>query len=475
MIGWPAPVLFFIAGAIAANGAIRVQLTQRDGGKIVDLPLEQYVAAVLAGEVGAFKSDEALKAMAVAARTYGIRLKGRHASRGFDLCSTTHCQFADVRAIKPRVEQAAEATAGEMLWYEGKLALTYYSQDCGGRTEDASAVWSGSSVPYLKSRDDEYCVRGGKFNWQWTSTAAQLGSALRASGLKAPSVLNRISILRRSQTGRATMLALSGAGESVPLSASSLRFALGRTLGWNTLRSERWDVQSVDGRFVFQGSGAGHGAGLCQRGADRMGVEGRSYREILAHYYQGAMVGLTARGLKWTRLGGERVAVMTPYPDRDAGMVAIADRTARDLSLAPPIEIRIYPDVETFRNATGEPGWVAAHAAGRRIHMQPQVGAVVERTLRHELLHIMVEERAAPGIPLWFREGLVAYLASRSTQGTGHAPEDAAIRQTTDAARARQANHDARRRIAELVQRHGEPAVLEWLKRGLPPEVRGSP
>ena len=77
-------------------------------------------------------------------------------------------------------------------------------------------------------------------------------------------------------------------------------------------------------------------------------------------------------------------------------------------------KIRVYPDVETFRNATGEPGWVAARTSGRRIQLQPAAvlreRGALDSTIHHELLHVFVEAQAAGGLPVWFREGLVGYL-----------------------------------------------------------------
>src|SRR5580658_5479849 len=145
----------------AAEDSLKVRVWSPKGYSIVDVPIEKYVAAVLAGESSLFKSDEALKAMAVAARTYGIRFRSRHASQGFDLCATTHCQRIELGAVTPRLQAVADATAGELLWYQGKLALTPYSGNCGGRTEDVSEVWPGVPAPYLRSREDPNCVRAG--------------------------------------------------------------------------------------------------------------------------------------------------------------------------------------------------------------------------------------------------------------------------------------------------------------------------
>jgi stage II sporulation protein D len=216
---------------------------------------------------------------------------------------------------------------------------------------------------------------------------------------------------------------------------------------------------------------------MCQLGADRMGLEGHEYREILAFYYPGTLLGLTARGLAWRRMGGETVSLMTTQPDRDGTVLASAERQVKEIAQqygwAQPggIEIRVYPDVETFRNATGEPGWVAARTSGRRIHLQPaealRTRAALDSTIHHELLHVFVEAQAARGIPLWFREGLVGYLEHAA--GTGSAEgEERDLRQREDAARARRAYAAAAQKVADAVRRYGAPAVLGWLKSGLP-------
>src|ERR1051326_2321550 len=91
---------------------------------LVSEPLEDYVAAVLAGEAGTFKSDESLKAMAVAIRTFAVRFDGRHAGEGFDFCDTTHCQDFRISAVTDRLRSAVESTEGEILWFNGKPAGT---------------------------------------------------------------------------------------------------------------------------------------------------------------------------------------------------------------------------------------------------------------------------------------------------------------------------------------------------------------
>jgi stage II sporulation protein D len=487
----------------------KIQVRTAQGNRTIELPLERYVAGVLAGESSVFRSDEALKAMAVAARTYAVRLRGRHAAEGFDFCATTHCQRLDLEAVTPRIESVGALTAGELLWFEGKPAFTCYTRDCGGRTEDAAAVWPDQAASYLKSHEDPYCTQAGRTPWLWNGDPLQIAEALRRSQLRTPQLVERIAIVERTASGRARTLLLSGRAESQRISAGSFRFAMGRELGWSSVLSDRYEVRVSNGRPVFEGMGSGHGVGLCQRGAEQMGLSGRSYREILAFYYPGTEVGLTGRGIPWQRFGGQGVSLLTTRPDRDRKLLALAERTVRSVSqetnlpMPRDIEVRIYPDLDTFRNATGEPGWVAGDTRGRRIHLQPAevLRGALESTLRHEMLHVAVEAQITADLPLWFREGLVEYLASggadplvragRPRPAAGQASDsvegaqrptrgsaaDQGVRPTMgmdDLARARRAYEDAAHAVSDLAKHYGLATLLGWLKTGLPPEVRNT-
>jgi len=472
------------ATTAVASSSVKIELRTERGVKIVEMPLERYVTAAIAGESSVFRSGEALKAMAIAARTYAVRMHGRHRAEGFDLCDTTHCQRLDVEAVTPRLVSAAADTAGELLWFEGSPAFTPYTRDCGGQAEDASAVWPDLGVPYLTRHSDEYCPRARTSAWQWSGDPRKILEALQRSRLRGPHVLDRIEISDRTSSGRAHQLLLAGNGESVRISAGSFRFAMGRELGWNTLRGDRYEVRSSNGRILFEGSGSGHGVGLCQLGAEQMGLTGKSYRQILAYYYPGTLVGLTGRELSWQRLAGDAITMLTTQPEQDRVALATAERLAKRITertkwpVPANVEIRVYPDLDTFRNATGEPGWVAAHTEGRRIHLQPasllrRKGAL-ESTLSHELMHVALEEEAAQSraaLPLWFREGLVNYLVSGQGNGVARIPSDSEFRQTADVAKAHRAYGDATANVVNLVHRYGEPALLDWVRRGLPAEV----
>jgi len=161
-------LLWSLLVAMASAATVRVQIA----GRIVDLDLEEYVAATLAGESSVSQSEEALKAMAVAARTYAVHFKSRHAAEGFDLCDLTHCQRVDRKAVTARLTAIAKQTAGELLWYQGKPAVTYYTRDCGGRSEDVRRLARGE-----RAVSDEPCRSVLSSRWR---LALALGGQLEA-------------------------------------------------------------------------------------------------------------------------------------------------------------------------------------------------------------------------------------------------------------------------------------------------------
>jgi len=408
--------------------------------RVKSMTLEEYVAAVLAGEAAGMPEPHALRALAVASRSYAVHFRSRHRAEGFDFCDTTHCQDLRFAAVDASVREAAEATEGELLWFQGRPAAAFYHQDCGGQTEDAKAVFPESAAPYLRLLTDPYCVSRGRMEWSSEISSQDLGRALGGAAAS-------VRVTERTASGRVAWLDVSGRR----LSASELHFAVGRALGWHLVRSAAYEVAASSGGFRFHGYGSGHGVGLCQHGAARMAAEGRTYREILSFYYPSTRVGVTAQGLEWRRLGGERLELWTTQPSADSALVAPCERMIEEaerragLRVQATPHIRLFPTVAAFRDATGESGLVAGSTRGRLIRLQPpgvlRAKGTLERTLLHELLHAVVETNASPRLPAWFRESVVVYLA-----------ED-------------------RGRVKELAARHGRATVLGWIRTGLPAGV----
>ncbi len=357
-----AAILVFATALHLSAATVKVQI----GKRVAELPLEKYVAAVLAGEAGVFRSDEALKAMAVVARTYAIRMRGRHAAEGFDLCATTHCQRLDLDSVTPRLQKLADTTAGEMLWYRGKLAFTPYSLDCGGRTESAGAVWPDEREPYLASHADEYCVRAGSSAWQWAGDPAAIAAALRKQGLHSPPHITQIRVTQRSDSGRAQLLDLLG-DPAARIAAGAFRFAIGRELGWNSLRSDWFDAHEANGKLIFTGRGSGHSVGLwpsARRGPDGRRGPRLSWYLLLPWNRSGAA---SARGFRLaaphragsrsTRLALRGIPRCSPPPNAPCAPIRnVRDgrRTVQSKCASTPMLQAQTPPAST--------GWVAAYA-----------------------------------------------------------------------------------------------------------------
>jgi stage II sporulation protein D len=222
-------------------------------------------------------------------------------------------------------------------------------------------------------------------------------------------------------------------------------------------------VAQINGQVVFAGRGRGHGIGLCQAGCARMGEEGKSYREILQFAYPGNKLGLSAAGFAWQYTGGERVDVFTTTPD--ALLVAATDNALREAEQASGLtyrnrpRLRVYPNLSAYRNATGESGAIAATTRGFTIRMQPpemlRARHVLEATLRHEMLHVVLESVAARDQPWWFREGLV--LAVNNER-----PADPRYRAAVE-------------RVNALLARFGRETVFNYWRTGLPPDAQVEP
>ena len=469
------------APALQLDMPIEARIVHRSLLITVAMPLEQYVAAVLAGEAGGFRSDESLKAMAVAARTFAVRFRGRHQAEGFDFCDSTHCQDVHLSAVTDRLRNAAAATEGEMLWYEGRPAATYYHRSCGGGAEAGRFLDAQLNAPYLRQHSDPYCLRAGRADWRADISKDELRVALASQGVHLPASFT-IAVRSRTPSGRAQSIALGNSPELL-LGAERFRMLVGRALGWDRIRSDLYEVSDGGSSLIFLGHGEGHGVGLCQAGAEQMGELGKSYREILNFYYPGTTLGLTASGLVWQHRSGERVDLLSGDIRRDEALIAMAERNLRDAEhvtgwrLTQRPQIKVYPSVAVFRDATSEPGWIAASTRGQIIRMQPSDvlarGDRVESVLRHELFHMLIEAHARRDLPLWFREGIVLALSGATpTAARAQPPSTAWLEHTlqnpSDRSSMQRAYAGSQWRVQHLINDRGLPTVLGWVEHGLP-------
>jgi len=240
------------------------------------LPLEDYLFGVVGAEMPLAFPEEALKAQAVAARTYALRKKLDTVDQPSHLGSSVlHQVYRGLSREDPRIGASVEATRGEVLTYNLEPIEAYFHASCGGRTETGQAALS-RDLPYLQPVECP-CGKLAASRWELVVASAELSSALK--GREADS----LSIASRSETGRVRMLS---AGAGTWVDAVDFR----QRLGYGKLKSLWFEIEKLADGIRIKGRGYGHGAGMCQWGAKALADAGWNYRRILLHYYPGVEI-----------------------------------------------------------------------------------------------------------------------------------------------------------------------------------------
>jgi len=270
--------------------------------KTEEMDLEEYIKGVLAAEMPADFDMEALKAQAVAARTYAYgRMTGVYQSKqgvhdGVDICTNpAHCQawMSKESAMKKwsiffasrnwgKIEKAVTSTKGMIVVYNGNIANTLFHASSSGKTENSEEVWSGVSVPYLRS----VASSGEEASKGYITTIVIQSSELLEKLRKAypeaeftKAILKKIKILDYTTGGRVNTLEIG----DITIKGTEFRTLLG-------LRSASFSLKWADGKndeVAITTKGYGHGVGMSQWGADSLAKKGGTYIEILKHYYTG--------------------------------------------------------------------------------------------------------------------------------------------------------------------------------------------
>jgi stage II sporulation protein D len=449
------------------------------------MPLEHYIERVVATEGSVEDEPEALKALAIAARTYALKNLKRHGGEGYDFCSTTHCQRFEAMDIRPAVASAVETTAGVILRDEhGQVADSYFGASCGGMTANIKTLWDTNAPTYLQGVRDDFCETESHSRWIDTIEADRMLKALRSDPrTNVGETIRDLSVAKFDETGRAELITIAG-DQKRTVNGWEFKLIVGRALGWNLLKSSRFTISRCGSAFVFHGSGFGHGLGLCQEGAHVMAQRGLNYQQILTKYFPGTTVG--PRITETTRLlGSENFQITFPrnVETREAqNLLALLEstrtqllrRTGIDVRL-PQLQIVVNETTGDFTGRTGMPAWAAAATRNDRVELQPlpllKKRRILETTLRHELVHVIVDSLGGGKTPRWFTEGLALYVAGEGTMlppGRGNetlAPEEleqklASVRTATEMQSAYAA---AYRAVRELVRAEGEQRVWKRL------------
>ena len=276
-------------GFVKVNGAAYrgyITLLKKSGFTIINnVQVEDYLYGVVPKEMPPSWSSESLQAQSVAARTFALKNRKRHIAEGFDLCNTSHCQVYDGMAAETgTTTEAVNRTRGEVLFYKGAIIDALFHTDSGGMTESSEYVW-GSLVPYLRGVNE---VQTQTQEWSRTIPMTVAVKSFEKDGkIIAPLRevrLSRLDIGRgsgdRSPSGRVRSADFVGPKGHVLISGNELRsmFSLPSTL---------FDIRLGKTELFFSGYGSGYGLGLSQWGAKTLADRGKSYKDILFHYYTG--------------------------------------------------------------------------------------------------------------------------------------------------------------------------------------------
>lgn len=274
------------------HGYVTVRPDTDSSLSLVDtVDLEQYLYGVVPAEIGSSAPLEAMKAQAIAARTYVLKNRGRFSQYGFDIDDTTRSEgYLGVDGETPQSTDAVSETRGLVLTYGGELIEASYSTDSGGVT----ACDMTGRCPYFQAVHDgpdsntDYAASSQTHHWTLTLAPGALAERLSKDSRTSVNSFKSLTIDGIDPSGRITTATVHGAdGETKSVSGPALR----QILGYDSLRSTRVKLTMLSGGdYQFDGWGWGHGFGMSQLGAVDMASEpyNKSYREILSHYYIGA-------------------------------------------------------------------------------------------------------------------------------------------------------------------------------------------
>lgn len=274
--------------------------------------LDDYLIGTVPAEMSPTWPAAALQAQSVAARTYALNSKNRHVDEGFDICNASHCQVYDgTKSETNTTTEAVNSTRGYAMIYNSEPIFAAFHSSSGGMTENIEDVW-GTYLPYLRSVQDDDS-QSPYHNWSVTYTPAQVERMLSGRGHNI-GTLQSIQLMPNASTkavkstsGRSNTIKFTGSNGSATLSGVDLRSVMGLKSTMfsisvkqnysntkagsasgehNNLSPNSLKVTGVEGeQIVIDGHGFGHGLGLAQWGAKAMAEQGKTWQNILNHYY----------------------------------------------------------------------------------------------------------------------------------------------------------------------------------------------
>ncbi len=245
------------------------------------LTMDEYLSGVVPCEISSGWHVEALRAQAVAARSYAYYHIMTGTDALFDLNATNRSQVYGGAGVETeRTNRAVRDTSGQVVSYNNKPILAFFHSTCGGSTIDGDKVWAGAGMEYLRGVRCEYCARSPHFSWEEMLTLYEIRHHL---GKKYIGIGPVTGIAFRKEGGRVNHVTIDHKNGVVRLSGNDFRLLFPE----KKIRSLSFDAVKTKNGLLLKGHGWGHGVGLCQWGANGMAERKALYTDILRHYYRG--------------------------------------------------------------------------------------------------------------------------------------------------------------------------------------------
>ncbi len=250
------------------------------------LDMESYLKGVLAAEIPHSWHIEALKAQAIAARTYAYEKVLNNSSKSkYDVCATDMSQvYGGISSERESTTKAVNETKNYILTYKKRPIAAFFHSTCGGSTDDAEYVW-GKKFPYLRRTTCKYCSKSPHSKWTYTVSLSDLKKRLENKGYEI-GYIKRIRMIGKTNGGRIKKVEIKGSKKTITLNSNNFRILVGARY----LKSTRFSAKLYSNKIKFTGSGFGHGIGLCQWGAKGMAERGYKYQAILKFYYKNVRI-----------------------------------------------------------------------------------------------------------------------------------------------------------------------------------------
>ena len=246
--------------------------------------LEDYLQGVLSKEAPDYWPSEALKAIAIAARTYAVYQRYTKEAGDYDVTGDVLSQdYGGRTGEKAGTTRAVKATSGIILTSRRRLFPTFYHSTCGGMTEHASVMGDFDLEPLRGGIVCKFCSASPFYRWQRRLSQADIGWALTKSPRGSIGTVRGLRVLSRTHSGRVKELEISGSKQTIRMTAFEFR----SILGFEKIRSPYFSITAADNACIIEGRGWGHGVGMCQWGAAELARRGFTAAEILAYYYPG--------------------------------------------------------------------------------------------------------------------------------------------------------------------------------------------